>query len=412
MKTISHLILAGNLFAAYLAAQPSHYSVTDLGPVGPAGQPFYVTNNGLVGGAAANSSGGYHAVFWYRGLMSDVGTLGGANSTAYGANVRAQVVGWAETSDTDPYGEDFCGFGSHHICLPFIWQFGLMTPLPTLGGKSGTAYMLNSRAQVAGYAETARWDPACPPPQKFEFKPVLWTNGIADQLPTVAGDPDGAAYSVNENGQAVGASGVCAPFNPVTLSNLQPLHALLWENGVATDLGNLGGSGHGSGITAESINNHGQVVGSSDLRGDKAFHAFLWTKTTGMQDLGTVPGDVGSAAIAINDSGDVVGASVDQEFNPRAVIWQKGVISDLNSLAPTGSPLYLFTACSINSSGEIIGIAVAGDGSFHAYLATPANGTAGAMNSSLVAAGSDAESRVVVMPETVRSMHLGLRVRP
>jgi probable HAF family extracellular repeat protein len=310
MKTISRLIAAGNLLAALLAAQPSHYSVTDLGPVGPAGQPFYVTNNGLVAGAAANSSGAYRAVFWYRGLMSDVGTFGGANSTAYGVNVRAQVVGWAETSDLDPYGEDFCGFGTHHICLPFIWQFGLMTPLPTLGGRSGTAFMVNSRGQVAGFTETANWDPACPPPQKYQFKPVLWTNGSVQQLPTVAGDLVGQAYNVNESGQVVGASGVCAAFNPISLSNMQPLHALLWDNGVMTDLGNLGGTGHAGGNFAYAINNKGQVVGGSDLPGDKASDAFLWTRSTGMQDLGIVAGDVSSAAIAINDAGDVVGASL------------------------------------------------------------------------------------------------------
>jgi dihydroxyacid dehydratase/phosphogluconate dehydratase len=51
---------------------------------------------------------------------------------------------------------------------------------------------------------------------------------------------------------------------------------------------------------------------------------------------------------------------------------RNGVMTDLNSLVPAGSPLYLFTACSINSLGEIIGIGLSGDGSFHSYLAAPA----------------------------------------
>jgi probable HAF family extracellular repeat protein len=69
----------------------------------------------------------------------------------------------------------------------------------------------------------------------------------------------------------------------------------------------------------------------------------------------------------------VVGASVDQQFNPRAFLWQNGVMTDLNTLVTGASPLYLFTACSINARGEIIGIGVAGDGGFHSYLATPGN---------------------------------------
>jgi hypothetical protein len=44
---------------------------------------------------------------------------------------------------------------------------------------------------------------------------------------------------------------------------------------------------------------------------------------------------------------------------------------DLNQLIPAG-PLYLFTACSINDRGEIIGIAIdKSSGGVHAYLAVP-----------------------------------------
>src|ERR1700719_444805 len=52
-----------------------------------------------------------------------------------------------------------------------------------------------------------------------------------------------------------------------------------------TDLGTLGGKSS----FAFSANALGQVVGSSD-KGDGNSHAFLWTKKTGMQDLGTLGG--------------------------------------------------------------------------------------------------------------------------
>jgi hypothetical protein len=42
---------------------------------------------------------------------------------------------------------------------------------------------------------------------------------------------------------------------------------------------------------------------------------------------------------------------------------------DLNSLV--NSPLYLFSGCSINSGGEIIGIALDIQGNAHGYLAKP-----------------------------------------
>jgi probable HAF family extracellular repeat protein len=103
-----------------------------------------------------------------------------------------------------------------------------------------------------------------------------------------------------------------------------------------------------------------------------------------MQDLGTLPGDVNSGAIGINDAGEVVGVSLDASFNPRAFVAQSGVMTDLNTLIPADSPLFLITACSINSRGEIIGIAVEkSTGDIHGYLATP-SGAAG--NESLTAA--------------------------
>jgi len=56
-----------------------------------------------------------------------------------------------------------------------------------------------------------------------------------------------------------------------------------------------------------SINNAGQVVGWSILPSN-LIHAFLWTSSGGMQDLGTLGGN-SSFAFAINDVGAVTGSS-------------------------------------------------------------------------------------------------------
>ncbi|MGD0300604.1 MAG: hypothetical protein ABSE86_26260, partial [Bryobacteraceae bacterium] len=104
------------------------------------------------------------------------------------------------------------------------------------------------------------------------------------------------------------------------------------------------------------------------------------TKATGMQDLGTLPGDANSTAIGINDSGDVVGVSLDANFNPRAYLRQNGIMTDLNTLIPANSPLSLLVGCSINSSGQIVGVAVTSAGVAHGYLATPINSGPAASN--------------------------------
>jgi hypothetical protein len=57
--------------------------------------------------------------------------------------------------------------------------------------------------------------------------------------------------------------------------------------------------------------------------------------------------------------------------NPRAFLWENGVMTDLNTLVPANSPLYLLIGFSINSRGEIAGFGVTNNGQIHAYLASP-----------------------------------------
>jgi probable HAF family extracellular repeat protein len=370
---------------AKLNAQQHHvpqspYTLTDLGESGPTpGQAFAVADNGLVSGAQAAAQGKEHAFLWYKGFKLDIGkhALGGGNSVGFGVNKWGQVVGQADTAAVDPLGEDFCGFNSlgfpsPHTCAAFLWQNFQMMPLPALGGNNSVANAINDRGEVGGEAETSDHDPNCPAPQILQFKPAIWRDGRVHALPTVGQDKDGVILSVNNRGQAVGASGDCAKYNPLALLGLQPLHALLWEDGNARDLGNLGGTGHGSGNLAYHINNRGQVVGSSDLPGDTTFHAFLWTNETGIQDLGTIPGDFASVGLGNNDRGDVVGVSLDSNFNSRGFLWQHGVMTDLNSLIPANSALSLWTAAFINARGEIVGLAQdRTTGKFHSYLASP-----------------------------------------
>jgi len=361
------------------AQKLQHYTVTDLGTLegGNFSQPFFMNKSGVVSGSSNLADNTQHAVLWVNNLIADLGTLGGPNSIAFGVNATNLAVGEAETSTSDPNGEDFCGFGTHLICQPFLWDRGVMNALPTLGGNNGVAMAISNRGEVAGFAENSIPDPGCPAPQVLHFKPVVWEKGVIHKLPTFGGDPDGVAQEINDNGEVVGGSGTCATFNVNFLYNLVPVHALLWEKGKATDLGNLGGkTGRAGGNIAYDINNQGQVVGNSDLAGDTTFHAFVWTRRTGMQDLGTLSGDVASLSIGINDAGSVVGASLDANFNLRAFLWEKSVMTDLNTLIVGNSPLYLLSGCSINSRGEITGLGLTSTGEIHTYLATPTKGVA------------------------------------
>jgi probable HAF family extracellular repeat protein len=379
-------IAAAGLVATLATAQPQpRYTVKDLGTL-PGGTFSAAsqgnTDNGLVGGVATVSGGAQHAVVWYKGRIVDIATsgLGGPNSITIGLNARGQAVGAAETSTADS--ENFCAFGSGFQCLPFVWQNGVMTALPMLGGKNGAVSQINNRGEAAGVAENSTHDPSCQSPQVLDFEAVIWGPGRGQirELRPLPGDSVAVALWINDNGQVVGTSGSCA--TTVVSGIIEGPRAVLWErDGSVHDLGNLGGTVNTAlpavGNSARGINNRGQVVGGSALPGNATAHAFLWTSEKGMRDLGTLPGDFNSGALAINDRGEVVGVSNDTSGGARAFLWQNGVMTDLNTLIPPNSPLFLLFAAGIDSRGEIAGFGLTATGDVHAFLAIPRDGEDG-----------------------------------
>jgi len=365
------LFVAARLSAQDQSSGPARYRVINLGnPLGGSSSAGNAMNNLGWATGVANLPGDatQHAELWLRGLHLDLGTLGGPNSAVIFANHSAsgQIVGIAETADMDPLGETWSCAGAffptitHHICLGFVWQNGVMTALPTLGGNNGVAASANNLGQVVGWAETAINDPTCVLPQVQQFEAVIWGPGKdqVQQLSPLGTDPDSAATAINDSGQVVGISGICQN----AVGAYSATHAVLWDDGRPTDLGNIGGHGWN---TPTFINKHRQIVGFANTSGDVVngklalkFHAFIWTKERGMRDLGTLPGDAISEALGINEVGQVVGVSYGPGFsNPRAFLWQNDVMTDLNSLVPAGSTLTLQVAGDINDRGEITGAA-------------------------------------------------------
>jgi probable HAF family extracellular repeat protein len=69
------------------------------------------------------------------------------------------------------------------------------------------------------------------------------------------------------------------------------------------DLGTFGGED----VVGTAINIHGEIAGYAHLP-DGTIQAFRWTRSAGLENLGTAAGAAGSEGRGINDHGDVVGA--------------------------------------------------------------------------------------------------------
>jgi len=368
-KNIAGLALLVAILQIPLVAQVEHateeestsYTVVNLGTLGGTQSAAWgINNRGWVAGSA-NLAGDQteHPFLWREGVMTDLGTLGGPNGTA-GFPLKNNVgliPAIVQTSTADPLDENwpfYCTIsgnlceGTNFINRGLVWVDGFKIPMPTLGGNNGFAFGANDWGQVVGLAEKATVDPNCVAPQVLDYEAVIWTpwNNRIMELPPYPGDTIGGAIGINDSGQAVGTSGTCGTPSPAI-----GIHALLWQDGAAIYLGSLGGVIDN---LAYAINNQGQVVGASDLPGDTTTHAFFWQNGT-MTDLGTLPGDFNSVAFSINNDGQVVGQSCDVNGNCRAFLWRNGTMTDLNTLIPSDSSLYLLSANDLNDQGEIVG---------------------------------------------------------
>jgi probable HAF family extracellular repeat protein len=375
------MTLCASLVSFPLSAQAGqekvHYKLIILGTLGGSvANPFGAINNRswLTGDSSLKGDLTEHGFLWRDGVMIDLGTLGGQNSSVGNptTNVVGLIVGNAETSEPDPTGDCTVNpstgvptgecWGNTSGCpaaIPcqasqnlgrgFVWKDGVMTALPPLGGNYSEAYGANNLGQIVGLAETNTVDPNCAPPQQFRWEAVIWgpKAGEIRALRPLPGDVIGGALAINDRGQVVGGSGHQCGFLPYPTIYVE--HAVLWQHGRPIDLGNFGG---GQNNLASAINNRGQVVGASDLSGDATGHAFLWQDGV-LTDLGTLPGDYSSMAGNINESGQVVGTSCDSSFNCRGFLWENGVMTDLNALLPPGTVLQVVTAGGVNDRGEI-----------------------------------------------------------
>ena len=228
--------------------------------------------------------------------MTDLGTLGGNYSQGLAINLTGQVAGWADTKT---------GFPDS-----FLWNGKTMTDLSPMA-----AYAINDSGQTAGACGTNPGSQAC-----------LDANGTITLLP----DPRNftpincGASAINNNGQMTGNCDDTSSY----------LHAVLWQNGTATDLGTFGGPQ----ASAAAINNNGQVTGWAQTSTD-ADHGFLYSNGT-MTDLG-----LNFFPAAINDNDVIVGGPM---------IYSGGTVQNLNNLIPAGSPYQINSATGINNNGQIV----------------------------------------------------------
>jgi len=272
-----------------------------------------------------------HAFLFSLGGNTDLGTLGGASSTAAAINDAGQVAGRADLAD-----------GSQSA---FLYSGGQKTNLGTLGGSYSSAAALNNTGQVAGESSTTN-DAA--------VHAFLYTAGSMVDLGTLGGLTS-SAKAVNSLGQVAGDSDT---------TNGES-HGFFFSGGIMSDLGTFGGTFS----TVNGLNNSGQVVGEAATTNNQG-HAFLFNAGV-LTDLGSFGGN--STAQAINNLGQIVGTAQDGSGHSVAFLWQNGTLADLNTFLPPNSGWVLQSASLVNDASQVVGVGVYQGNSSWFLLSLPAH---------------------------------------
>ena len=292
-------------------------------------------------------------------MIAELSPPSGATGVeAKSINDRGQVVGAA--------------YYPQGVLHPVLWEDGLPTILPRVPpAYFGVAQRINNRGHVGlkWWDDLHRFrlalsgsgrDVTLRPLDSPDDVGLLGLNDH-DHAVGFAGDRSGTAYAVLWRSHAVVSLGIKGEMGTMALDidNSDRVvgrrvrngvsQAFRWHHGLLTRLEPLHEGAH---ATAVAINNHGRAVGGAhDAHGRD--RAVIWSGTRPM-DLGTLPRHHSSGASDINDFGLVVGASYASEEG-AAVLWEDGMISDLNDRITPDAGWRLYQAVAINNSGQVIG---------------------------------------------------------
>ncbi len=349
----SAAVAVAGLLAVSPAAAEIRFVARQLGTLGGATSSAAAINEaGEVAGtsrtAALDGSGQPldHAFLWLPepayGLpagMHDLGSYTGdlGASSGFAISDAGEVVGTSSTGVPGPFG------GS--IFHAFHWHDGLFTDpgTSTPGFDLTRAREINAAGEIAGTELSG-----------LGCNPVLWLPEPAYGLPAGPNTlvfaenlGEGEAEGINVHGEVVGASSIAC--------DTPNRHAAIWLPAPAyglpagpTDLTPDLPLNHIA--SALAISDSGLVVGYQQ-QVDSIFlwEPFLWDDGV-LTVLPLLPGDITGVAGDVNTQGQVVGSS-----GTRAVLWEAGIAVDLNDLLPAGSSWDLRSASGINDRGQIVG---------------------------------------------------------
>ena len=318
MFRLSHSIVCRAVFALICLAVLSgcmsrsapRYTITDIGtPRGSSIEVSAMNNQGHVIGSTMNTWG-RQLIIWQNGKVIDAGTMNGHSTMGHCINDRGEIVGMANIEDK-----------SHSISHAFLYTRGKYTDL-TLYIKGATTQSINNRGEILLSVNSIS-------------SLQVWKSGHGRVVP-LPFKADLLGEKINDNGWISGLIfGKNSTFDGFILK----------PNGQYILMHQPGKNSY-----VACLNKANQAIG---LIGE---NPFLWTEGW----LHYLPkGPYNDFRVAqLNNHGQIVGESNVGAHKSHAALYENGRTVDLNDLIPHGSGWILERAIGINDKGEIIGTGI------------------------------------------------------
>jgi len=297
-------------------------------------------------------------------IVRTLGSLGGTVGRSNGVNDRSWVSGWSNLT----------GDASHHAVL---WLDGRAFDLGTLGGQNSEIEFTatNDFGLLAGGSDTANIDPY---DENFCFftatdnhlcSAFQWQNGVMSALPGLGGNNTYATDS-NRLGHIVGWAETPVLDPNCLAPQVFDWHGALWKEGKVQDLPPLPGD---IGSAAMAINDldvaaggGGPVCGSPGVQGfTLSTHVLIWRDGSPTNLGSPLGGQFNNIATGINNRGQVAGMSdLPGDATAHAFLWQDGVMNDLGTLA---GDVYS-VAWEVSERGQVLGQSCDANGNCRGFL--------------------------------------------
>jgi probable HAF family extracellular repeat protein len=333
---ISFCRLMISLFLAFLVTSSAlaghRFEILDLNDLNETDIAFLfsINNDGVITGTSNLGNPGTSktvATTWINGRATSLGLVPGDH---YSEGATTNLIG--QSVGVSNFVEKL----GHIIRIyptAVFFENGQVTELESLV-QSGEDWTLMYANDINDFGQIIGWGRDNSTEEIVSF---LFEDGILTELGTLGGYAT-QPYAMNNAGHVIGQSWTSAGQN----------HAFIWEDGIMTDLGTFGGRDS----RALSVNEFGQVVGGSEKTGGRE-RAVLWADGRSI-DLGSLGGEQANAN-GINNQGQVVGFSTDENWYAHMFLWEDSLmINPLDHIPPGGGWGGRANALDINDAGQIV----------------------------------------------------------